>query len=967
MTVLGVVGGAIALAGSAVSVLNIDATNNAFVRDSDIYAVGNLEITANDTPTISTKVGVLDGGAVGAGAAVSVNTIQNTVQAEVLGGHLNATVQIYVAATSNESIAPFVGTGSLGAVALAGAVAVDSITTTTQALVENGTRPALINQDPRFQKGGAFIPGIFQQVIISASDTALLNGHTGTAALGGVGIGASVDVGAIRNRTVAAVGADTQIYATGSVDVETTANRTIDSLVVAFTGGVVGLSGAVSVQSLGASTDATAATEFNRTAQSNSNGSLLNQTDNSMQTPNVTNAINYQNSGTAPDAAQAGQDVSGLGQATADGAVSAITSNDRITAAFVDDGPSAADGANIVSGDGIAIVATNTDPVQQTTGDAAVGLGAGGAGIAVANVTNNTEAYVGKYDTLQAAGIIEIVATDKDSQTTPTQLNSIGGAAGFIAVNANVALLNVTSNITAQLHDHAAILEAGTVTIAANQQSNLNVSGQGYGLGLADAGGVVANATVTANVSAAVGNGVTIGTAGSKVGSLSISTSANNTADAASQAGNLAAEGGNFSHATATVTVTSTADLGDSTVQASGAVSVNAGSTANTHANSGSLAVALVLGGGESQPTAKILGTVSAFVAAGAAIMGGSLSVSAGASNTALADGTAFGGGVANGTAAGMTVQVKVATTAYIGAAFINLTGNASVTATSSSQATANSGQLSVGGVAGGAGVAISSVDDTTQAYVSGAIMTAAGSVTVSAKASGQSTSLAYALDGGIIAGDFNTANAMTDPQSNAWIAGSVNAGGNVSVTSDAETGAVAHVYGLSVGGFAAGESDASATDSPTVTAYIDTGSNVTAGGTIQVQALHNTSAGTGAQAIAETPGVAIAGYDGARPIATVNASVNGAINSGAILQAGGTITITATSNNSASATANSFFGGVLGAGTSVATTNIIGPTANQAGVQTTAAMNGTIAGGQGLTVQAPTTNVGTGYGCHGR
>ncbi len=155
MTVLGIVGGAVAVAG-AVSVLNIDATNNAFVHDSDVYSLDGINIAANDTPSISTKVGVLDGGAVGAAHSVSVNTIQNTVQAEALGGHLNATLGINITATSNESIAPFVGTGSLGGVALAGAVAVDTITTTTQALVENGSRPALINQDSRFQPGGVY-------------------------------------------------------------------------------------------------------------------------------------------------------------------------------------------------------------------------------------------------------------------------------------------------------------------------------------------------------------------------------------------------------------------------------------------------------------------------------------------------------------------------------------------------------------------------------------------------------------------------------------------------------------------------------------------------------------------------------------------------------------------------------------------------------------------------------------------
>ena len=143
-----------------------------------------------------------------------------------------------MAATSNESITPFAGTASIGGVALAGAVAVDTINTTTQAVVKNGIRPSLINQDPRFEAGGVFAPNAGQTVSITASDTALLSTRTGSVSVGSVGAGAAIDVGAIRNRTVAEIGTQTQITAVGNVSVTTQANRTIDSVVVAFSGGL---------------------------------------------------------------------------------------------------------------------------------------------------------------------------------------------------------------------------------------------------------------------------------------------------------------------------------------------------------------------------------------------------------------------------------------------------------------------------------------------------------------------------------------------------------------------------------------------------------------------------------------------------------------------------------------------------------------------------------------------------------
>ena len=221
-TVVGGGFGAVGVSG-AVAVLNVNVVNSAFVHDSDVYAVaifplqgvvmGNLSITVNDTTTVGTKVGDLAGGAVGAGASINVNTIQNTVEAQVLGGHLNASGATTVAATSNESITPLTGTGSLGVAALAGAVTVNTIQTTTQAVIASGSRPSLINLGfVRFQAGGVFDPRFnlgfiqalndLQTVNVTANDTAVINAHTGSVAIGIVGAGASVDVSAIRNRTV---------------------------------------------------------------------------------------------------------------------------------------------------------------------------------------------------------------------------------------------------------------------------------------------------------------------------------------------------------------------------------------------------------------------------------------------------------------------------------------------------------------------------------------------------------------------------------------------------------------------------------------------------------------------------------------------------------------------------------------------------------------------------------------------
>src|SRR5439155_14748720 len=116
-----------------------------------------------------------------------------------------------VTANSDEALAALVGTAAGGAVGVAGTVVVSTVETTTEAFVGSGARATLINQDPRFQSGGAFAPGAGQTVRIEADDTARLDDQSGALAGGAVGVGASIDVSAVRNRTVASVGQATQI------------------------------------------------------------------------------------------------------------------------------------------------------------------------------------------------------------------------------------------------------------------------------------------------------------------------------------------------------------------------------------------------------------------------------------------------------------------------------------------------------------------------------------------------------------------------------------------------------------------------------------------------------------------------------------------------------------------------------------------------------------------------------------
>ena len=799
------------------------------------------------------------------------------MQAEVIGGQLNAVGALTVSATSNESLTPFAGAATIGAIALAGAVAVDTINTTTQAVVENGVGPSLINQDPRFLAGGTFVPSSAQTVSITASDTALLSGRTGSVSVGGVGAGAAVDVGAIRNRTVAEVGAQTQIAAVGNVSITTQANRTIDSVVVAFSGGATALSGAVSVLSLGASTDGTAANQFNA---SSGGTNLMQQADQSMNTPDLTNDINYQPGGTAANASQAGQDVNSLGEPTVDSAVTAAVGGDRITGAFLDNADSVADAASITSGGTITINSKNLYAVQQTTGDGNLGLNAPGAAVSVTSIQNNTQAYVGNYGRLQAGGAISIQATDQDSQ--PVQVTGIAGAAGLYAAQGNVAILNLTSNTTAQLNNNAAILAAGAVTIAANQQSSETVQGLGYQGGLVAIGAVLTSANVTANVTAAVADGASLGSPVGKIGSLSVTATTSNTVNASTRVGTGGEGAGSSGQATATITLGGTADIGAASVYATGAVTVSGTSTQSVTATSNEVSPGIVAGLGGSTPTANIGGSFAAGVANGATLSASSLTVSAQSTDTAATDAQAFGTGLVTLAAADAEADVNVDTEAYVGAANITLSGGASVTATSKDTVTANSGKLpqnllqlvfgssgNFGAVASGTVIAKATIESKTKAHVDNANINSGGTVALSATATDQTTATTFCLTvGAIFAGLTSNTTATETPEVDAYINGAaVQSGGDVDVTADAETSATTAVDSGSLGIVAVGPSHSTATDSPTVNAYIDTGSSINAGGKINVQGSHNTGAATGAKATADASSAGIAGYGGAESV----------------------------------------------------------------------------------------------------
>jgi len=268
--------GDVGIGGSA-AVVVIDTTTIASISGLvRVSAGGNVVVSANDDTTtyaIGGAVGVGLGTAGGAGA-VNVTSITKTtlatigdaaiVDAQANGGDIlsvpDGTITndnfntktlrgVAVLAGSSERVISVAGSAGGGLYAgIAGAVSVELITSTTIATIGSNTQ---INQNNAAASG-------LQSVIVAATNQVNVLGIAGALGVGAAGIGASVDVGVIRNDTQALVGAAAQIRAKNETDVFALSDWTVNSNSISTGGGVGGIGGGIIVYTIGGDFSSTA-------------------------------------------------------------------------------------------------------------------------------------------------------------------------------------------------------------------------------------------------------------------------------------------------------------------------------------------------------------------------------------------------------------------------------------------------------------------------------------------------------------------------------------------------------------------------------------------------------------------------------------------------------------------------------------------------------------------------------------
>jgi hypothetical protein len=653
---------------------------------------------------------------------------------------------LLVQATSSEDLLAIAAAGSGGLFAgVSGAVTVENIRSVTRAWIDAG---ALINvaNDRANDR---------QDVNVTARNDAQLLVIDGSLAVGplGAGVAGSVDVGLIRNDTSAWIGAGAEINANRDIDVNALARKDIDSYVISAAGGIVGLAAGVGVYSVGAALDADSR---GRLKPDDSNDTANAYADGQASDGTVTGALgNFGNARLAGIGSEAG---------TRRGSVSIsnalTTSPPSGTSAWI------GEGAVLNAGRHVDVDARDDVSVGMVAGAAAVGAVSLGAGIAVATVNTNVQAFV-ENDAVIAAGLLDAqgdfsltARLDSDSSAA-----AYAGSGGLVALDASAAIFNDTSTVATRLGDGVQITRARQARVESIDRRSQLAEAFGAGVGAATAGVSVATTRLGGSVTATLGTGVQVGQGSGTVGELVVvaDSVAGGRAEATSaRAGLGLAASGAVATATVNPTVSTTVGAG-SAVTTGTATNLSALAAPRAEAEALGVNVSAGVSIGASVAAATAGPNVTTAVGNGVTLGGGSLSVlaqnrPADGTNSAFARATGASGGAlvgANATVATARSDSDVAAT--LGTGVTLPAGNVVVRANNFTRQQAEGLGLALGFVAVGANDVEATSNNTTLASVGTGVITSPGrlgELAVVAQGDDENTAASTAGSGGVIAGN---------------------------------------------------------------------------------------------------------------------------------------------------------------------------------------------------------------------
>lgn len=527
-TVAGGVGGTVGVSGNA-AVNIIDTETKAYTGKSSALSADEagdgISITATDTTKLhggngGAAIGISGGGA---GVAVGVTNLKKNTSAYAdQKAKLDSKGQVAISAQNTENIENVTVQVAGGTYAgLAGAVNVMNLSASTKAYTDTGVQ---INQANK--AGGRYGGNVSVKADHALKMTSAVGG---AAASGGASGGAAVDVANIKTQTNAYIGDSNTIDTKGDVSASAKDEVTLNSQAYAASIGAVGLSGSISVYSIGSASfddkdnilsgknakgqDEDLTTWVNGQVNQSQTGDAMKAYDGKtgalsdvkkkLDTTYESQAPTTEEKGTlakigkktiitadgnvSVDAADTlnmknyMSSITGSAFASAGASVS-VVNTDTQTKALIDSD------AKIAAGKDLAVKSKAAHQMDQKITGASVSGGVSGQGtVATWNDRSDVSALIGAS---RGIGANNVTVTSENDRTLKKAYVA-GASVALGAVNGSVIVANTSGSSTAGVGDESKENTAGegvtakeAITISANADTNLDATATGAAAGV---------------------------------------------------------------------------------------------------------------------------------------------------------------------------------------------------------------------------------------------------------------------------------------------------------------------------------------------------------------------------------------------------------------------------------------------------------------------------------------------------
>ncbi len=491
VSVAGSISKNISFAGSGNGIY-LEGVNTAYIESSTVRSEGNIDVKAEDTVKVGDKdqngkytAGAISGSvsvggtSVGIGGAVNVVRVNNTTHSYIISSTTDSLYNTNVSSLSDKLFSMYAANVAASATAgIGGSVNVLIVSTDTKAYIgsdSNGNGSTVNNS----------ISGTTQSVNISSTDKTDYKGGVGSGEVSKtIAAGGAVDVAIINVKNRAYIGNNTNIKSGYSLGITSYTETNTNSTVIAFGGGLGGVSGSVSLANIGKAFDAD---------QDEASGDIGGNIDGSL---NVYSDIDTGNDNFNNDLTDAKTGLS-ISNTVDPGA-----NFESITASFI------GENSNVTSGSGgIRINATEMTNMSSVVGAISGGAVGVSGSVSVQKNYSNLFSYINSGSTVLSSGNISLNSV----RTVNAGLNTYAGEGGGVTLGAAVSYLYLGGDIYSYLGDNTNILETSKLSLSSKETNTAEVKAYGTHVGVAVAGGAGAKVVLESNVHSYTGNNTKIG------------------------------------------------------------------------------------------------------------------------------------------------------------------------------------------------------------------------------------------------------------------------------------------------------------------------------------------------------------------------------------------------------------------------------------------------------------------------